>query len=134
MTTDCLSSSLTEFCPFCESHYKIMYMDKVDKFIGKEIDSLLRRYRDSFVYYCKKCDLCIVADSHKYFINQIIFKNNNNYISVESCIVWYSNFHIFVNTFNEIDFFIYDEFPRDKLNIKDFVNYIRKYVDNQIFI
>lgn len=134
MTTDYLSLSLTDNCPFCKSHYKIMYMDQVDKFISKEIDSLLIRYRDSFVYSCKECGLCIVADSHKYFINQIIFKNNNNYISVESCIVWYSNFHIFVNTFNEIDFFIYDEFPRDKLNIKDFVNYIRKYVDNQIFI
>lgn len=134
MTTDCLSLSLTEFCPFCESHYKIMYMDQVDKFIGKEINSLLLRYRDSFVYYCKECGLCIVVDSHKYFINQIIFKNNNNYIGVQSCITWYSNFDIYINTYNDDDHFTYDEFPRNELNIKDFVNYIKKYIDNQIFI
>ena len=133
MTTDCLSSSLTEFCPFCESHYKIMYMDKIDKFISKEIDLLLITYRDSFVYYCKDCELYILVKSDN-FINQIIFKNNNDYIGVESCIIWYGNFNIYINTYNNDDHFTYDEFPRNELNIKDFVNYIRKYIDNQIFI
>lgn len=133
MTTDYLSLSLTEFCPFCELHYKIMRGDDFKKIISKDIDSLLIRYRDSLIYCCKMCELYIIVKSNN-FINQIIFKNNNDYIGVKSCITWYSNFDIYINTSSDNNHVIYDKFPRDELNIKDFVNYIKKYIDNQIFI